>query len=974
MWEHQKQIVRGLLRFQTTAKDKILEAACAWQIFVCHALGFGVSQSTTEATIYAKQAMDQGHPIALLLTPYLLDYLEGDYLEGSSPAESYPELIAAQFRLPFAAQIPQILYLKRLEKPPAIEMLKFRSIQELSPEKMPSRQVSFYDIDFEASRLVENTQFSSWEAVRHHISTLQLFEPSSGLSSIARLQEIYFSSYITLPEFGNRAMTFLEASVMHRDPSLIEILHKGGLDLNDARATVATDSLLIQACRLGDADMVICLLENEADPNQQGPDGCTLFHWLFALSPSGINRVSQALLRYQGYLMLDIQSTEIHYLHKQWPLELLGSPLAFAVSSGNKAAVQALLQLGANPFAPAYNANQFLQSDPRSEWTPLHLATKYHLPGISSILIHYKVPGSLTGPPLAWALGFSSPLERLALHGRQCGDALMSMIQLLSQYQDLKETNSKGFTALMQAIDLQDHVVVAALLESDLSLATASLVNPKDEGEFNSPMHFAANMASQSDESGFIRIMKLLFICNPDLLLQRDHRGRTPLHYAASGPSIHATEWLLSEQPGLLDIEDDAGKTPLHYCNSKANCVLLLKHHANADHADKTGISPVHRFCLHASVELLKELLRFRPLLSLINNPYGGPLHCAVTRGSSDITFILLNAGADPNLRNQRGDTALIVASQVGNLHLAQILLKHKVDVNIQNCAGQSALHAAVRFEDPVTGGSNASLVQWLLDSGSDHMLVDLSGRAPLSYAVQSGNVALVTMLLEHGARPDLEGEESLIRENIVGRDETVRSVHQDLKVSKHGRRTSLSYAAEIGNEAVVILLLKNGANPSILDFTGDSPLSFAIENGHDTIVRLLLQEDAIPKLYDAGGLSTLEIAAALGDEDSVRTLLATGARPAAKRVVFANISRRRSVDSEGLCSLEKFVHELEGRADVALFDPDLLSLKLVLSTRKGDERMCWLLLLMGADPNLRDWLISTPLQYAVMEHFPRLV
>jgi len=53
-------------------------------------------------------------------------------------------------------------------------------------------------------------------------------------------------------------------------------------------------------------------------------------------------------------------------------------------------------------------------------------------------------------------------------------------------------------------------------------------------------------------------------------------------------------------------------------------------------------------------------------------------------------------------------------------------------------------------------------------------------------------------------------------------------------------KRTPLSRAAENGQIEVVRLLLENGARPDFEDAPGQTPLSRAIDGGHAAIVELL--------------------------------------------------------------------------------------------------------------------------------------
>ena len=52
-----------------------------------------------------------------------------------------------------------------------------------------------------------------------------------------------------------------------------------------------------------------------------------------------------------------------------------------------------------------------------------------------------------------------------------------------------------------------------------------------------------------------------------------------------------------------------------------------------------------------------------------------------------------------------------------------------------------------------------------------------------------------------------------------------------------------MSRAAEIGDKAIVELLLKNGAQPDLGDEKRRTPLSQAIEKGHVGVVELLLAQ-----------------------------------------------------------------------------------------------------------------------------------
>lgn len=126
----------------------------------------------------------------------------------------------------------------------------------------------------------------------------------------------------------------------------------------------------------------------------------------------------------------------------------------------------------------------------------------------------------------------------------------------------------------------------------------------------------------------------------------RDDLGRTSLHLAVTGESDRTARWVLQKRIGLLEVEDKHGRTPLHYCTSKVSCDLLLKGNgANVNHADKQGITSLHRACYLGNHELTKAILEFSPHLDLANNIFGTPLHCAIIKGSLECVCFSLMLG-----------------------------------------------------------------------------------------------------------------------------------------------------------------------------------------------------------------------------------------------------------------------------------------------------------------------------------------
>lgn len=94
-------------------------------------------------------------------------------------------------------------------------------------------------------------------------------------------------------------------------------------------------------------------------------------------------------------------------------------------------------------------------------------------------------------------------------------------------------------------------------------------------------------------------------------------------------------------------------------------------------------------------------------------------LQMAVRDRMEDIAEILLNLGADPNLKaHQNGYTALHYAADKGDEDVIDLLLKHKADPNIQDRRRQTPLHVAAE-------GGEEDIVKKLVAAGADVLLED---------------------------------------------------------------------------------------------------------------------------------------------------------------------------------------------------------------------------------------------------------
>ena len=165
-----------------------------------------------------------------------------------------------------------------------------------------------------------------------------------------------------------------------------------------------------------------------------------------------------------------------------------------------------------------------------------------------------------------------------------------------------------------------------------------------------------------------------------------------------------------------------------------------------------------------------------------------------------------LGRGADFNVRDIEGHTALFRASECGHLAVVRELLDRGADVEARSGTGLTALLGATRR-------GRTAVVVALAARGADVNARDDIGLTPLMWACM-GRSAIVTELLRLGA--------DVYARNNVG-------------------SSALLFAASSGHtDAVRTLLAAPGIDVNLANAEGATALSCAREEGHAAIVALL--------------------------------------------------------------------------------------------------------------------------------------
>jgi ankyrin repeat protein len=147
-------------------------------------------------------------------------------------------------------------------------------------------------------------------------------------------------------------------------------------------------------------------------------------------------------------------------------------------------------------------------------------------------------------------------------------------------------------------------------------------------------------------------------------------------------------------------------------------------------------------------VDVVKLLIENGADVNLKGEAWYGPLHAAAARGHIEVVKILLENGADVNIFHQ--NKPLHNAAMNGHIEVAQILLAHGADINVKGTDEAAPLHTAV-------SNNQLAMVRWLLSKGANVNPRASYGCTPLHSAARRNNVEIGRILLEHGADPTLE-------------------------------------------------------------------------------------------------------------------------------------------------------------------------------------------------------------------------
>ena len=130
-----------------------------------------------------------------------------------------------------------------------------------------------------------------------------------------------------------------------------------------------------------------------------------------------------------------------------------------------------------------------------------------------------------------------------------------------------------------------------------------------------------------------------------------------------------------------------------------------------------------------------------------------------VTEPNIEMVDLLLRNGANPNLQDRGGETALHWASTRGFLEMVEKLLESEnIDINITNIDGRNALHSIFDDEEELFYPDNVEpIMKLLIEKGININETDDSGKTALHLAAEQNRGVAIGVLLRAGADENIK-------------------------------------------------------------------------------------------------------------------------------------------------------------------------------------------------------------------------
>nr|XP_042907958.1 uncharacterized protein LOC107440007 [Parasteatoda tepidariorum] len=451
---------------------------------------------------------------------------------------------------------------------------------------------------------------------------------------------------------------------------MTKVLIKNGADVNDGDP-------LFKALMQGHQDICVILLQNKStDIERQFKDKSGKF--LQIASIKGLERVVSSFLEKKKFS----KSVDMNEC------------LLFAIQWASEDIVTLFLNHGADMNFAFENQK-----------TPLHLAVERDHSKIIKVLLErgadFNKLNSIDLRPIEVAVG----------HGHL--ESVKAFFQNITV--DVNEKGNCDHTLIHIAATWGHLDITKFLISNNAALNIGDKFGSK-------PIHLAAQF-------GHLHIVKYFLQCDPKLLTDRGgSNNSSPLHFAAHGGHAEIAKYLI-EKGMDVNAPSDHGIRPIHVASQFGReevLNVLLNYGAMYDSIlDRVPSTPLlltHNENIKKTLMMIKELF-----------------HAVKSNNISDVKS-LIDKGACMNAKDSKNSTVLHYAAWKGYAEVTQLLLENKANPNVFAKGNATPLHYASKY-------GKYEVAKVLLENGAIYNAMSTDGKAPVDLASNKSIIDLLELI-----------------------------------------------------------------------------------------------------------------------------------------------------------------------------------------------------------------------------------
>ena len=361
--------------------------------------------------------------------------------------------------------------------------------------------------------------------------------------------------------------------------------------------------------------------------------------------------------------------------------------------------------------------------------------------------------------------------------------------------------------------------------------------------------------------------------------------GQTALMMASDCGYLNGINMLLraGADPNVINAN---GNTCLHFasCHGSSKEVLqtIIDHGVNVNATNKKGHTALMMASEFGHLDGIHVLLKAGAQPN-ITDVYGNTcLHFPVIQGRRiEVLEAIIDHGVDVNASNKKGQTALMIATEKGNIDAIKVL-KSGADPNITNADGNTCLHLSILH------GCSKEVVQMIIDHGAHVNATNKNGLTALMITCERGNIDVMNVLLKAGSDPaitDASGNTCLQCLVLQGCSievlQTIIDHGAQVNATNKNGQTALMMASDCGYLNGINMLLRAGADPNVINVNGSTCLHFASCHGSSKeVLQTIIDHGVNVNATNKKGHTALMMASEFGHLDDIHVLLKAGAQP----------------------------------------------------------------------------------------------